>query len=112
MTKYLFPVNLGGCEIIINDEAEDINFLYLKVDKTYILNFKNNTNKKMIKLSHKILNSKVKIFINDKEEKELNKTEQYYKLKGNFKSKIKLKIYEENSFIEFLSDIGNYTIIK
>lgn len=62
----------------------------------------------MIKLSHKILNSKVKIIINDIEERELNENIHYYNIKQDFNGKIKLDIKDENALIEFLSDIGNY----
>ena len=78
----------------------------MEANKNYILNFENNTHKKMIKLSHKTLNSKVKIKINEIEEIELNQTQHYYLIKEDFKGKIRLEITVGNAFIEFLSDIG------
>ena len=112
LKKYLYPMNLEDREIIINDDEEEINFLYLEKNKSYVLNFEKNKIKKMIKLSHKTLNSKVKILINDAEEGELNQKEHYYQIKEDFKEKIKLEISENNALIEFLSDIGDYKIFK
>ena len=54
---YLFPLSLNEEEINIKDEK----FLYLEKNGSYILNFGENTNKKMIKLSRKTLNSKINI---------------------------------------------------
>ena len=48
--KYFYPLNWNNT-IIKNDE---INFLYLQSNKTYILDFNQNTINKMIKLSSKI----------------------------------------------------------
>ena len=109
--RYLYPMNLTGYEIIINDDIEEINFLYLEVNQTYKLNFEGSKMKKMIKLSHKTLDSKVKIII-DEEEYELNEKEHYYKIKEDFNKTIKLEIYDNNAFIEFLTDTGEYQIFN
>ena len=110
--KYLYPLNLNENEIIINDTNEEINFLYLEKDKIYTLNFKENTIKKILKLSHKTLNSKIKIKIDEKEETELNQDNHYYLIKENFNGKIILEIKENDAFIEFLSDFGDYQILE
>ena len=81
-------------------KGKELSFLYLKKDKNYSLDFKENTiNKRIIKLSTKTLNSK--IIINN--ETELNKTNLYYELENNFKGILKLEIRDNDSFIEFLS---------
>ena len=108
--EYLYPRNLDKEEIIFNDDKEDISFLYLEKNKSYILNFEKNEIKKMIKLSHKTLNSRVIIYIDEIEEAELNKNQPYYQIKEGFNKKIKLEIKEENAFIEFLSERGDYQI--
>ena len=95
---------------MINDDIEEINYLYLEKNKYYTLNFVDNKIKKMIKLSHKTLNSKIKIIINEKEEAELNQNTLYYKMKEDFKGKMILEIKENDAFIEFLSDYGDYKI--
>ena len=110
LEKYLYPADIDKDEIIINDDIEEINFLFLEANKTYILNFEENKYKKMIKLSHKTLNSKVKIIINEIEETELNENEHFYKISEDFKGKIQLEIYEDNAMIEFLSDRGSYKV--
>ena len=109
--KYLYPININENEININNENEEINFLYFEANKNYTLNFQENINKKMIKLSHKTIDSKVKVIINDIEEAELNKDGHYYKINEDFKGKIRLEIKDENALLEFLSYIGNYQIL-
>ena len=59
LKKYVYPMNLNESEIVINDDLEEINYLYLQKNKYYTLNFQDNKIKKMIKLSHKTLNSKI-----------------------------------------------------
>ena len=68
--------------------------------------------KKMITLSRKTLNTKIKIFKNDKEEIELNKDNLYYKIEDNFVDKLILEVNENDAFIEFLSDYGDYRILE
>ena len=110
LTKYFLPIFNEEEEIKINDNAEEINFIYLDANKIYTLNFEENKNKKMIKLSYKTLNSKVYIKINKENEAELNEHERYYEIKENFKGKIELEIKENNALIEFLTDTGDYAI--
>ena len=106
--KYLYPLIISE-EIKIS--KENINFLYLEKDKTYALNFENNTIKKMIKLSRKTLNTTI-IIINGDKENELNKESLYYKLEDDFKGKLQLSVMGNDAFIEFLSDTGDYEIIE
>ena len=110
LTKYFLPILNDDEEIKINDDIEEINFIYLEANKTYTLDFSENKNQKMIKLSYRTLNSKVDIKINEIKEAELNEKERYYEIKENFKGKIQLEIKENNAFIEFLTDTGDYTI--
>ena len=86
--------------------------IYLEANKSYTLNFEENKNKKIIKLSYRTLNSKVNIKIEEKEEAELNENEKYYEIKENFKGKIKLEIKENNALIEFLINTGDYAIFS
>jgi len=57
--KYFYPLNFYEEEININDNNK--NFFYLIQNKTYIFNFNSNSSNKMIKLSSKTLDSKIKI---------------------------------------------------
>ena len=111
LKKYLYPYDLDESEIIIDDNIEEINYLYLVKNKIYTLNFENNVIKKMIKLSEKTLNSKIKIKINEITESELDENTRYYQIKEDFKGKIQLEIEENDAFIEFLSDFGEYKIL-
>ena len=105
LRQYLYPENL--LEKSISIKGKELSFLYLKKDKNYSLDFKENTiNKRIIKLSTKTLNSK--IIINN--ETELNKTNLYYELENNFKGILKLEIRDNDSFIEFLSSEENFDI--
>ena len=105
---YLYPLDLSQADINITDQ----NYLYLQKNKTYILNFKENKIKKMITLSRKTLNSKVKIIINEKDEIDLNQDNIYYKIDENFVGKLILEVNENDAFIEFLSDYGDYKILE
>ena len=107
--KYLYPLDLTKANIEI--KGDNINYLYLQKDKTYTLDFKENTIKKMIILSRKTLDSKV-IVKNNKEEKELNINSLYYKLEDEFKGQLILEVKENNAFIEFLSNEGEGKIEK
>ena len=107
--KYFYPIKLHESEIFINEDNK--NFLYLVQNQSYILNFESNTVNKMIKLS--TFNSIVKINKEgDEDIKELNKSTPYYKIDPNFKGKLILEVEEDNAFIEFLSDFGDYEILK
>ena len=113
--KYLYPLDISKEEIKINN---DINFLYFKENINYILNFEENTVKKIIKLSRKTLNSKIIITKKNEEsgkveeEVELNENVLYYKLEEGFKKKLYLTIKENKAFIEFLSNEGEYEILE
>ena len=111
--RYLFPLDLSNDEIIISEE-KPINYLYLEKNKIYILNFKENSRKKMIALSRKTINSKVKIK-SDNKEIELNQNSLYYKNEEKFKGQLTLEVKENDAFIEFLSDIkenNDYKILE
>ena len=108
--KYVYPLDLT--EIKINDE---INFLYLeKSAESYTLDFTQNTVNKILKLSKKTPNSKVKLTKNDEETaKELDEKSPYYSFEEEpFTGKLKLKIEESDAFIEFLSNEGEPEILK
>ena len=107
--KYLYPIELSSKNISI--VGNNINFLYLKKNESYHLDFKNNTIKKMIKLSRKTLNSKV-IIINKNTENKLNNESLYYQLEDDFKDELKLIVEENDAFIEFLSNEGDFDILK
>jgi len=107
--KYLYPVDLTNQNIPI--AGDKINYLYLKKDKSYILDFKDNIIKKMIKLSRKTQNSKVMV-INNENKKELNKNSLYYLLDEDFNGELKLEVTEDDAFIEFLSNEGDNDILK
>ena len=110
--KYVYPLDLTQTQLEINDE---INFLYLEKNaESYTLDFAQNTVKKILKLSKKTPNAKVKIIKNDEEiGKELDEKSQYYSFEeGAFTGKLELKIEESDAFIEFLSNEGDSEILK
>ena len=110
--KYVYPLDLIQTKLEINDE---INFLYLEKNaESYTLDFAQNTVKKILKLSKKTPNAKVKIIKNDEEiGKELDEKSQYYSFEeGAFTGKLELKIEESDAFIEFLSNEGDSEILK
>ena len=65
----------------------------------------------MIKLSRKTLNSTVTI-INKNTKNKLNNESLYYQLEDDFKDELKLEVEENDAFIEFLSDEGDFDILK
>ena len=95
--KYLNPLNLQDEPISIYDDYS-ISYLYLQKEKVYTLDFKNKSIKKMITLSKKTLNSRVKIK-NLGKEVELNQTNLYCYL--NVKGQLTLEIKENDAFLEF-----------
>ena len=97
--RYLYPLNLG--------KEDFINYFYLEKDKSITIDFQKNSEKTMISLSRKTLNSKVTIIINN-ENYELNQNNLYYKIPDGFNGKIKLEIRQNDAFIEFLTGINDY----
>ena len=65
---------------------------------------------KMIKLSSKTPNSKIKIINNETEIKELNKDSPYYILDKNFVGQLQINV-ENNAMIELLFNYGDYEIL-
>ena len=109
--KYFYPTNLNETEIDINNN--DKNFFYLFNNQSYIFNLESNKINKMIKLSSKTPNSKIKISSNNIDEvKELNSSSPYYMIDENFKGKLILDIEDDNAFIEFLYNYGEYEILS
>ena len=103
LQKYVQPKDLSNNEINIKNDEQ--SFLYLLKDKTYEINFGQNTLDKIIKLSDKTFDSKIKIYINDAEVDELSKSKPYYKLSDKFNDKLKLNVLNGDAFIEFLSKV-------
>ena len=65
---------------------------------------------KMIKLSSKTPNSKIKIINNETEIKELNKDSPYYILDKNFVGQLQINV-ENSALIELLFNYGDYEIL-
>ena len=87
--------------IEINDF--DPNILYLEYLNIYLLDFKNNKNKKMLKLSRKTLNAKVKILNEAYEEVSvLQASNLYYEIYANFKGKLRVSVEDNNAMLEIL----------
>ena len=111
--RYLYPLDLSNKIIHIQGD-NSINYLYLEKGKTYTIFIDDNLIDKIIKLSRKTLDSKIKIK-NGNEEFELNKDSMYYKLKERFYGSLTLIIQENDAFIEFLfhiEDTNEYDIIS
>ena len=80
--KYFYPYNFDS----INIKDDEQNFLYLKANKTYSLDFKNNTINIILKLSYDYLSSKINIKKDgNKNIIELNKSSPFYKLEKDIK---------------------------
>ena len=92
----------------INIKDNEINFIYLKKDSTYQLNFQESSMKKMIKLSTKTPNAKVKT--SKEGASELNYENPYLEL-DIFSGKLQLEVKEADAFIEFLYDLGEADIL-
>ena len=107
--KYFYP--LIPNESIINIKNDDMDFLYLGKNGIYTLNFETNSKNIMIKLSTKTPNSKVKIIMYKLELKELNKNFPYYILNKNYFGEIKLKVEENDAFVEFLYNYGEFDVL-
>ena len=110
--------------------GEGTNFLFLPQNKIYVLDFKDNTINRIIKLSRKTLNAEINI-LNDTDENiaTLNSDNIYYIINQDFKGKLKLEIKNSDAIIEFLfkldslnsmnfnpnlklNVVGKYTLIR
>jgi len=100
--KYLYPLNLDSVDILIDD---NINYLYLKVNSSYILNFENNNMVLVMMLSSK-RDSEIEIQ-EPKEIEYLNKNLPYYQIKKNNYDELILNVKKNDAFIEFLSAIDD-----
>ena len=109
--KYFYPLNLINKTIKIIDD--EINFLYLeKNDDSYILDFSQNKINKILKLSTKTFNSKIRITKNDEDTfTEVNNISPYYTLDKQFNGILNLRIFDSDAFIEFLSNEGEPEIL-
>ena len=109
--KYFYPLNLINKTIKIIDD--EINFLYLeKNDDSYTLDFSQNKINKILKLSTKTFNSKIRITKNDEDTfTEINNISPYYTLNEQFNGTLNLRIFDNDAFIEFLSNEGEPEIL-
>ena len=93
--KYFYPLDLDEVEIDINGDEK--NFFYLVQNKNYIFNFKKSDMNKMIKLSSKTLDSRVKIIKNGGIDiAELHKDSPYYTLDKNYEGNLELEVYDDH----------------
>ena len=92
----------------INIIGSDTNFLFLEKNKTYELDFKDNTIDRLIKLSRKTLNSEINIIDANIV---LNSNNIYHQLEDGFKGKLKLEVKNSDAFIEFLFKINDYELV-
>ena len=99
----LDPFNLFLNQIYEEETIEikdlETEMLYLKKDKKYILDFKNNKINRMIKLSRETLKSEIVI-----ENKNIivSSSNLYYQIEDNYQGQLILYIKNENALIEFL----------
>ena len=99
LKRYIAPIDLSNQEIYI--KGNPISFLYLLKNKKYNLTFEENSSIKMISLSKKTINSKVKIKQEQEQEQALNSINCYYKLSNNIK-KLEIETDDNDTFLEFL----------
>ena len=104
--QYFYPIVLNSEEINIKDN--EINYIYLKKDGTYKLNFQQSSMKKMIKLSTKTPNAKVTT--TKAGAKELNYENPYLEL-DNISGELQLTVKDADAFIEFLYNFGEVDIL-
>ena len=104
--KYLYPSNLANEKIyIIND---NINYLYLKANSNYILNFEKNNMALIMLLSSK---TDSEIIIQEPNKiKHLNKEFNIYEIEKNNINEILLNVTKDDAFIEFISGINENDI--
>ena len=99
--KYLYPSNLDSEKIYIIDD--NINYLYLKANSYYILNFEKNNMKLLMMLSS---NRDSEIEIQEpRETRYLNKNFPYYGIQKD-NNELILYVKKNDAFIEFLSAIN------
>ena len=110
--------------------GEGTNFLFLPQNKIYVLDFKDNTINRIIKLSRKTLKAEINI-LNETDENiaTLKSDNIYYIINQDFKGKLKLEIKNSDAIIEFLfkldglnsmnfnpnlklNVVGKYTLIR
>ena len=91
----------------IDISGRDTYFLFLEKDKTYELNFEENIENRMIKLSRKTLDSEIDIL---DENIVINSNNIYYRVKKGFKGILKLKVKNSDAVIEFLFEINNFSV--
>ena len=98
---YVFNSKEVSEEISIS--GDKTNFLYLPQNKTYELDFKDNTINRIIKLSRKTLKAEINI-LNETDENiaTLNSDNIYYIINKDFKGKLKLEVKNGDAIIEFL----------
>ena len=105
LKRYVFPLVKIDIE-----NADKLNFIYLQKNKVYRLGFNYRSNKIIMKLSRKTIDSTV-IINKDNIETRLNKNSLYYTIE-KYNGKISLEIKESDAFIEFYfyNDNKNYNL--
>ena len=107
LIKYVYPISLYEQNIEI--KGTNLKYLYLEKGNSYILDFQEDiTNKRLIKLSRKTLDTKIVI----NENLELNNENIYYKLDEEFKGSLKLEVKENDAFIELFSGDEDYDTLR
>ena len=99
----LDPFNLFIGPSIMEETIEikgyETNFLFLKKDKIYLLDFRKNAINRMLKLSRETIKSVVTII---NKSFVLDSKNLYYELNDNYRGKLILKIENNDALIEFL----------
>jgi len=101
---YMYLNRIINPSKIIEITNNDINFLYLEIGNSYILNLTDNQAQKnpMIYLSRKTLNSEVEIlFIKQMKIYNLNSNNLYCKIPDSYRGHISIDVKKENAFLEF-----------
>ena len=92
---FINPVSDSSDIVIPNNKS----ILYLKKNKDYNLNFKNNTLYRLMKLSRETPNAEINIAI---ENVKLNKSNLYYELEDIYIGNLTISVSNEDALIEFL----------
>jgi len=99
-TIFMNPIyDSSSNDVTIEIKDFETDILYLKVDKIYHLDFKNNKINRIIKLSRETLNSEIIIH---NEFTTLSASNLYYMIPDYFQDEITLYVQKENAIIEFL----------